>query len=191
MCPYSKFCWIFGFQIALLAIGTNSYGRRKTWTFEIQSVETTTSDPNIIDLELAVERVSRGVYAISGAFDLKTDVVEGDNNQVEALVYRSSDGVEEYKPIPFKMTRQHVYDAFNGYYKDMLMDTLKDCSDLPVFKDKITPPIEKKLYTLTQCQFTRDGFADHVATGFYKVVLYGTGECDWGITVIAKVEPDI
>ncbi|XP_075155996.1 uncharacterized protein LOC142229324 [Haematobia irritans] len=188
----SKFCWKLFFVIAVSVSSTNSMvpTSKKTWTYEIKSVETTSSNTDAVDLHLQVDRVSRGVYAISGTFTLNTDIMDGDNNEVEASVYRSENGVDDYKILPFKISRQHFNKAMDSFYKDMIMDTLKECSDLPVFEDKLERPIEKKEYTLKGCQFSQDGFPNHLATGFYKIVLSAHGASEWGFTLIAEVTPN-
>lgn len=86
------------------------------------------------------------------------------------------------------MQRQHVHSALNTFYKDMLMDTLKECSDMPVFEDKFVPPLEKKTYTLTKCQFSQDGFPNHLPEGFYKIVVSGYGTVEWSLIIVAQVE---
>lgn len=55
---------------------------QKTWIYEIKSVESKSSNPDLFTSSLKVERVSRGVYAISGDVLINFDIVEGDDNQV-------------------------------------------------------------------------------------------------------------
>lgn len=68
------------------------------------------------------------------------------------------------------------------------MDTLSECSDMPVFEDKFDPPLAKGVYTLNKCQFSQDGFPNHLAEGFYKVLISGHGRVEWSLTVVAQVE---
>ncbi|XP_061395626.1 uncharacterized protein LOC133331242 [Musca vetustissima] len=164
--------------------GTNE----KTWTYEIKSLDSSSADDDILGIDLSVERVSRGVYGISGSFTLGIDIDESVPFDIEGTAYRSDNGVNEYRILPFKMARQHLISALNGFYKEMLMESLKECSDMPVFEDKFEPPLEKRVYTLTKCQFSQDGFPNHLAEGFYKVVIAGSGCTDWQFTVIAQVE---
>lgn len=89
------------------------------------------------------------------------------------------------------MPSSHIFTVLNSHYKDVLMDTLKDCSDLPVFEDKFEPPLEKKIYKFNACQFSQDGLPNHLQEGFYKLLIIGSGEVDWEIEVIAEVVADL
>ncbi|XP_061392902.1 uncharacterized protein LOC133328348 [Musca vetustissima] len=160
----------------------------KSWTYEIKSLDYSTADEDILNTNLSVERVSRGVYALSGSIVLNIDIDENTQCYVEASTYRSDNGVNEYKVLAFKMSRQNIISAINGFYKEMFMDTLSECSDLPVFEDKFEPPIEKREYTLTKCQFSQDGFPNHLEEGFYKILISGSGCLDWHFAVIVEVE---
>ncbi|XP_073820121.1 uncharacterized protein [Musca autumnalis] len=164
---------------------------QKTWTFEIKSLETYSADENILQFDLSVRRVSRGVYAISGSITLKVDFEEDHPCYIEAVASRSSNGVSDFREIPLKMPREHLLIAINSFYKDMLMETLRECSNLPVFADKFEPPLLKGVYTLEKCQFTHDGFPNHMVEGFYKIVIFGEGYVDWSITLVSQVEVSI
>ncbi|XP_073828210.1 uncharacterized protein [Musca autumnalis] len=161
----------------------------KTWTYEIKSMESSSSDDNLLNLDLSVERVSRGVYAISGTININLDIEEDDGCDIEAGAFRSDNGVNDYKVLPFKMPRQHLFSALNSFYKDMLMETFSECSDLPVFEEKFEPPLEKRVYTLDKCQFSQDGFPNHLSEGFYKILISGYGSVQWSLTIVAQVEP--
>lgn len=68
------------------------------------------------------------------------------------------------------------------------MDTMKDCSNLPVFEGPFKPPLEKRTYTMNKCKFTSDGFPNHLQEGFYKVVMRGKGKIATELKTICKVE---
>ncbi|XP_065365417.1 uncharacterized protein LOC135958442 [Calliphora vicina] len=164
---------------------------KKTWSYELKSLTSQTSDTEKLKIDLQIERVSRGVYAISGTALINIDIVDGDSNTVAAKSYRSVQGDTEYNVLPFQMPPTHINKVLNTHYKNVLMGTLKDCSDLPVFEDEFEPPLEKKLYTLNACQFSQDGLPNHLQEGFYKLVIIGTGDVDFEIEVIAEVTPEI
>ncbi|XP_073828438.1 uncharacterized protein [Musca autumnalis] len=161
---------------------------QKTWTYEVKSLKTYSADESILKFDITIERVSRGVYAISGSFTLNVDVYEDHPFYIEAVAYRSYNGVNDYRILPFKMPRQHIITAFNTFYKDMLMDSVSECSNLPVFEHKLEPPLRKGVYTLEKCQFNQDGFPNHMAEGFYKTEVFGNGYVDWKLTVVTQVE---
>ncbi|XP_073828208.1 uncharacterized protein isoform X2 [Musca autumnalis] len=160
----------------------------KTWNYEIKSMETYSANESLLKFDLTIERVSRGVYAFTGDLIMTIDVNEEDDSYIEACAARSHNGVSDYRMLPFKMPRQHLFTAMNTFYKEILMETLSECSNLPVFEDKFEPPLRKGVYTITKCQFSQDGFPNHVAEGFYKIMIFGNGTVDWSISVIAQVE---
>lgn len=51
------------------------------------SVTTKTSNADLVKMTLNVERVSRGVYALSGEVYVNVDIEEGDNNEVKWNYY--------------------------------------------------------------------------------------------------------
>ncbi|XP_073828007.1 uncharacterized protein [Musca autumnalis] len=161
---------------------------QKTWTYEVKSMEAHSADESILKFDISIERVSRGVYAISGSVTLNVDVYEDHPCDIEGGAFRSNNGVNDYKILPFKVPRQHIITAMNTFYKDMLMDSLSECSNLPVFDDKFEPPLRKGVYSLEKCQFSQDGFPNHMSEGFYKTEMFGNGYVDWSLTVVVQVE---
>lgn len=55
--------------------------------YEMTSVTTKTSNADLVKMTLNVERVSRGVYALSGEVYVNVDIEEGDNNEVKWNYY--------------------------------------------------------------------------------------------------------
>ncbi|XP_037818839.1 uncharacterized protein LOC119608474 [Lucilia sericata] len=161
---------------------------KRSWIYELTEVNTKSSNPDLININLSIERIKRGVFALSGEFYMNLDMTEGDGNNVQLKSFRSTNGDGDYRSIPLQMSQRHFYEAFNSHYKSVLMDTFKDCSDLPVFEDKFTPPLEKKTYILDKCQISQDGMPNHMEAGVYKIVLSGTGDVEWEVEVIAEVE---
>ncbi|XP_073828211.1 uncharacterized protein [Musca autumnalis] len=174
--------------IVVESISVGNIPTTKPWTYEFKSISTSSSNEDLLKLNFSIERVSRGVYAISGTMDLNYDIVEGDANEVEGRSYRSDNGVNPYKPLAFQTERHHMFSGLNKEYKEMLMPALSRCSDMPVFEDKFQPPLEKKVYTLTKCQLDQDEFPQYMSDGFYKGVILGWGTVNYTITFIAQVE---
>ncbi|XP_073848977.1 uncharacterized protein [Musca autumnalis] len=183
---------------AMLVLYTTSVGGlslplpvKHTWTYDMKSVQTHSENPDLVDFQkFKVERIRRGVYAASGNIIQNFDIVEGDDSEIEFLSYRSENGVKPYRPLPFKVQRQHFFSYLNSFYK-LIMDTLKDCSNMPVFEDKFVPPFEKKIYTLDRCQFNRDEFPQYMQEGFYKIVVNGYGAAQWNLILIVEVQNDL
>ncbi|XP_011291722.1 uncharacterized protein LOC105261707 [Musca domestica] len=163
----------------------------QTWTYELKSIETYSSDPEKVKFgECKLERISRGVFAVMGSADIQYDIHEGDSNTVEFNSYRSANG-KDYHPLPFKTPRQHIFEYLNTFYKDYVMDTLKDCSNFPAFEDKFEPPFERGVYYLDKCQFDQKSFPQHLQEGFYKVNMSFRGDVEWYIVFVAEVQSKV
>ncbi|XP_061395625.1 uncharacterized protein LOC133331240 [Musca vetustissima] len=164
---------------------------KQTWSYELKSVTAHSDNPDLWSFsEAKAERISRGVYGATLSFDVNFDVIEGDDSEVEMLSYRSENGVKEFKEFPFKVDRQHYFDYFNNFYK-LVMDTFRECSNMPIFEDKFQPPFEKKTYILNKCQFEKEQFPQHMQDGFYKVVLNGYGAARWYIELIVEITNEL
>uniref|UniRef100_A0A1I8Q9L4 Uncharacterized protein n=1 Tax=Stomoxys calcitrans TaxID=35570 RepID=A0A1I8Q9L4_STOCA len=171
-----------------IGMGLSHYGQH-TWEYELISMDSYSSDTDLVLFyELNATRASRGVYACAGTMFLNYDVVEGDSNEIEIKTYRSDSINGDYKPIPFSIQRQHIFEFMNNFYKNALMETLKDCSNLPVFKGDFVPPLEKRNYTLDNCVFTQEGFPHHIQDGYYKIVFNAFGDVEWSMIFYAIVE---
>ncbi|XP_073828230.1 uncharacterized protein [Musca autumnalis] len=187
-----KFIWLNSPIIALLIFSAVPkampiFEMEQTWTYELKNIETFSSDLDKVSFkDFKVERIGRGVYAASGSFTVNTDVVEGDSNMIEFHAYRSENG-KDFKPISMKTPRQHLYEYFNTFYKDYVMETLKDCSNMPVFEGKFEK-LEQKTYVLNKCQFDQSAFPRYLQEGFYKVDMGGTGVVEWNIIFTVLVE---
>lgn len=86
------------------------------------------------------------------------------------------------------MSRRHLYNALNTYYKTVVMSTFKECSDLPYFEDEFEPPLEKRAYVLDKCQISQDGLPNHVQSGTYKLHVNGYGAVEWQVVIEFEVE---
>lgn len=56
----------------------------QTWTYDYKSITSKSSNPELFNISVVVERVSRGVFALSGEWKFNMDIVEGDGNEVSA-----------------------------------------------------------------------------------------------------------
>ncbi|XP_073820244.1 uncharacterized protein [Musca autumnalis] len=181
-------------QFILIALfvysnSSNTIAYEKTWTYDMKSVEVYSANPDVIDLvDWKVERISRGVYGLSGKWLVKTDIIEGDGTEIEYAMFRSRSGTKKFQQIPFQIERQHLFDYFNGIYKYLFMNSVKNCSNLPVFEDKFEPPLKKKTYALHNCIFDEEKLPQYVQEGFYKVDLIGSGKANWYLNLTAQVQ---
>lgn len=74
----------------------------------------------------------------------------------------------------------------NGFYKMYVMNSIRNCSTMPVFEGRFKPPFEKRTYVLEKCQFALDDFPN-VVDGFYKATLIGYGEAHWSMNFTGQL----
>uniref|UniRef100_A0A1A9VSF8 Uncharacterized protein n=1 Tax=Glossina austeni TaxID=7395 RepID=A0A1A9VSF8_GLOAU len=152
----------------------------KTYSYQLISLETNSSDPDLLDIDVRLQRKSRRELVLSGYVDIKYDIQEGDDTEIEWVVYHSPTGSEsDYKLLPFNIRRQSIYDYFNSFYKDFIMNGIANCSDLWVFDGKAPSPLEKKRYEINGCVLNDDHYPNHLGDGFYRIVgrIYGQVQC--------------
>ncbi|KAH8348348.1 hypothetical protein KR084_006650 [Drosophila pseudotakahashii] len=160
-------------------------GKRK-WDYEPLSIETYTTDENLIKMTAKVDRIGRGEYGISANIDFK--YTPDDTTMVEAVAFRSSSGEDsDYKPIPLSIPKQPYIDFMNSNYKDVVIPNLGGCSNLVTFEDKFEPPWPQNTYVLDKCVANSDGFPDIVPEGYYKVNFTMMSPVDWGFILIVKI----
>ncbi|BFG00669.1 uncharacterized protein DMAD_00602 [Drosophila madeirensis] len=169
--------------ICQLAASLNA--KAKSWTYTLQETSCRSSDESIIKAETRIERMGRGEFGLSGSLTLAVQLPE--DMEVEVLAYRSTDGGANYKLQPYSLPRQSIYAAINSFYKDMIMESAANCSNLPQFKDKLTV-VEPQKFTYEKCQVSTDAFPQYVPDGFYKInfVTYGLVEVVWELTLTVE-----
>uniref|UniRef100_A0A1I8MRV7 Uncharacterized protein n=1 Tax=Musca domestica TaxID=7370 RepID=A0A1I8MRV7_MUSDO len=166
--------------------GINSFLTERT--FDIKVVEVYSSRPDLISFaDWKVERISRGVFGLSGKYTVNTTILEGDSNEIEVLIYRSYNGVRDFRPLPLNMERKHIYDYMNVFYKMYVMNSIRTCSTMPVFEGRFKPPLEKKTYVLEKCQVKVDDYP-LLLEGFYKFAVIGYGEADWSMNFTGQMD---
>ncbi|KAM8703799.1 hypothetical protein ACLKA7_008433 [Drosophila subpalustris] len=147
---------------------------RRSWNFEILSIKTTSSDYNLMNISLQIDRISFSESSISGFLHLKYDA--DDKTEMELLVLSSVSGREEdYHELPYKTSKQTITEFVDNYYDDLVYANLGHCSNFPKFKGKFVPPFPKRNYTLNNCALTGDGFPDILPLGYYKIIVRTSG----------------
>uniref|UniRef100_A0A1B0BFR7 MD-2-related lipid-recognition domain-containing protein n=1 Tax=Glossina palpalis gambiensis TaxID=67801 RepID=A0A1B0BFR7_9MUSC len=161
---------------------------KKTWTYELLSCTLESEDPDKFNGEIKVKHLTRTDLALTGFAELNYDIAEGDGNTIEVLASRSSTGSEsDYQLLPYSVPRQSIIKFLNELYKDMIMNSLSECSNLPVFTDKFAGPVEKKRYELDNCSFSDEAFPNHLPEGFYRIKAQIEGEVQWSVVVNVQV----
>ncbi|XP_017077708.1 uncharacterized protein LOC108112381 [Drosophila eugracilis] len=183
---FNMFSWslLAGIWLGVLL----SYGTARKWDYEPLSITTYSSDDELMKIDVKIERVSRGVYGVTGRIEWNYDTT--DKTMVEGIVLRSSSGEEsDYKLLPWAIPSQSLYDHMNTYYKEVSMKNFKHCSNVPQFEGQFQPPMPKMTYIGNKCVIDGDGLPDMIPQGYYKIILkcYGPEQPTWNATVIAKV----
>uniref|UniRef100_A0A1A9WC55 MD-2-related lipid-recognition domain-containing protein n=1 Tax=Glossina brevipalpis TaxID=37001 RepID=A0A1A9WC55_9MUSC len=161
--------------------------KEKTWTYELLSCKLETSDPEKLNGEIKVKHLTRTELAIQGYADINYDI-GSDDDTIEIIAYRSSTGSEsDYQLLPYGVPRQPLMTFINDLYKSLLMESLATCSNLPVFEDKLTGPLEQKRYELNDCQFSEEAFPNHLQEGFYRLNAQFKGQIEWSVVINVEV----
>ncbi|XP_061401026.1 uncharacterized protein LOC133336759 [Musca vetustissima] len=165
-------------------------GEMKNWTYELVSIEATTTDPDIADIAVKEKRIGRGLYAFSGFLDFKTDL--DDSTVVDVRVYRSStEREQDYQLTPFVIDNETLTNFINFHYKAYIMPSIKECApDAPQFEgdDEFEPPFSKMRIDVNDCDVPVDGFPNLLEYGLYKIEAYARNDIEMFLKVVVRVE---
>ncbi|XP_073844951.1 uncharacterized protein [Musca autumnalis] len=165
-------------------------GEEKNWTYELISIEASTTDPDIADIAVKEKRLGRGLYAFSGFLDFKKDL--DDSTVVDVRVYRSStEREQDYQLTPFVIDNEILTNFINFHYKAYIMPTIKECAPAaPQFEgdEEFVAPFGKKRIDVTDCDVPVDGFPNLLEYGLYKVEAYARNEIEMHLKVVVRVE---
>ncbi|XP_017044438.1 uncharacterized protein LOC108090333 isoform X2 [Drosophila ficusphila] len=180
-------CYLF-VEFCLLFLLFSGCEAARKWEYELLSLEVFSSNPKLMKIEAKVVRMGRSEIGLSATLDLNYDVT--DETTIEVIAYRSNSGDEgDYKMLPWAAPKQPYYEYLNTYYKDFVMKDFASCSNLPQFKDKFQPPVQKKKYYAEKCMVIGEGLPDIVPPGYYKLIFNCTkpDEPYWGFIAIVRI----
>lgn len=161
---------------------------KKTWTYDIIDVKTGSSNHDLLDIDMKVERISRGSYGVTGFVDIKEDA--DDRVIVEGLLFRSSNGanIEEYKKMPMQIANETLTFTMNKFYKQYVMDSLSKCSpDAPVFEEFVVP-LEKRNIRINKCVISTESLPSHMSDGYYRLLFKIYGPLEAFVDFYFKIE---
>ncbi|XP_013107549.2 uncharacterized protein LOC106087162 [Stomoxys calcitrans] len=168
-------------------------GSEKNWTYELISVESTSSDPNIADIAVSEKRIRRGLYAFSGFLDFKTDL--DDTTTLDLRVYRSStERDEDYQLTPFVIENEILTNFINFHYKAYIMAAIKDCAPTAPQYDgdyEFEPPFAKIRIDVNECGVPTDGFPNLMEYGMYKIEAYLRNDIEMFLKIIVRLEQNL
>lgn len=89
--------------------------------------------------------------------------------------------------MPLQIENQTLTSFMNTGYKEYLMDSLRDCSNVPQFKDTWNGPQPKIRFILDKCTIRIDNLPNQMLPGFYKVVVSITSN-NFQSNIIASIK---
>ncbi|XP_046811194.1 uncharacterized protein LOC111686550 isoform X2 [Lucilia cuprina] len=141
---------------------------KQEWTYEILEFKSQTSNTDWIDLEYKLERIGRGKFGISGFLHIKQDVY--DDYTVGINLERSSYRTGPFMRHPMSVDNITLTEAMNTLYKDILMDTLQNCSvNAPFFEDKFEAPLTARMVEVSKCILSTENLPSILMAGYYKL----------------------
>ncbi|KAL5288051.1 hypothetical protein ACFFRR_008723 [Megaselia abdita] len=138
----------------------------RTWGYTFISLDIEYKKTDWLFADIKLVKIKKGDYAINGTFIFKKDITM--DFLYSLKLFRSPRGNDDYKPLPFSVPQQNLETFFNGVYKDVVMEDLHKCTNLPYFQDRWNEPLKAQEYYLNMCQFNVDNWPDYLPNGFYK-----------------------
>ncbi|KAM7348632.1 uncharacterized protein ACRADG_007910 [Cochliomyia hominivorax] len=173
--------------IISLICGKNLVRTENDWTFDFVSVDVENITPNILFVDLHVTRPSRGVYAVSGIVDIREDLT--DQFLLGVSIYYSPTGNSEFIKTPFNIPECNVTTLYNKYYKEIVIDSVAQCSDqAPSSKDLFQAPLTKRTIEVNNCLISNENMPSKMRPGFYKMVYEYRQQAEGRIALLIKVE---
>ncbi|XP_075166706.1 uncharacterized protein LOC142238864 [Haematobia irritans] len=182
---------MFSFKVIIVSIlwFAVSEGEEKTWTYELVSVESASSNPAIADISVKEKRIRRGLYAFSGFLDFKTDLY--DTSLIDVKVYRSStERDEDYQITPFVIENEILTNFINFHYKAYIMEAIKECApSAPQYGGdyEFAAPFEKVRIDVNECGVPTDGFPNIMEYGLYKIEAHLRNEIDMYFKIVVRL----
>ncbi|XP_037942909.1 uncharacterized protein LOC119675773 [Teleopsis dalmanni] len=155
---------------------------------EFISVKGSSSNNDIFETNMKLERIKRGVYALSGLMDFKEDTT--DEWMVEIVVLKSRYGNNPYKPTAIKAPKDTLHNNINGVYKRFFMNYTRECAPkAPQIVGKFVPPLTKRRILFTRCIVTTKYFPP-MEPGYFKFISKFSGRVNASWEVLAKFSRD-
>ncbi|XP_065365678.1 uncharacterized protein LOC135958714 [Calliphora vicina] len=154
------------------------------WTYELISIKLDSATPSLIDGDLHITRISRGLFALSGSITLREDL--SNDTIIYADIYYSFLG-HDYIKGPLRISKTPLPKFMQTFYKDILLDSLMDCS-------KNTPTLElegvitKRVLEMENCVISNENMPSHMKNGYYKIMFAFTEQVEAMLEIIAKIE---
>ncbi|XP_055390239.1 uncharacterized protein LOC129619162 [Condylostylus longicornis] len=163
---------------------------KKDWDYRFISTELINDTPDATQAFVELSRISRGKYGLSGNVTLFTGTF-GENGFIEMSMYRSVRNDGDFLKLPYEIQKESFFKFMNDHYKTILMDSLKDCSNMPIVEGVYATDWKAgESLTFTNCVFqdNKDTPA-HFQPGFYKIIgrVFRPDDIQMTLTVVAEV----
>lgn len=145
--------------------------------------------PDLLETNIYLKRIARGRFAMAG--NVTTGIDLTDETKISAEVSYSSTA-QHFMLTPFHIPQTTLSKYINTYYKDFLLDELKECATNPPHKDAsetFIPPLTKRVVVLENCAFSNENMPSHMRSGYYKLIISLTNQIDTTCSILSKIEP--
>lgn len=139
-------------------------------------------------MDLHVDRITRGLFGITGSITIGKDLNDGIRFSGELFYSRTG---QNFIRTPFRIPPIPISTFFNSFYKDLFLNTFKECAtNIPINDESeiFKLPWKKGVITLEKCTFTNANLPTHMRSGFYSLRYAFSDEVDSMCTTLVKIE---
>lgn len=149
-------------------------------------MELKTSDAEVFDGELHIDRISRGVFGISGNLNVKQPI--DDRTFGEVIIYRDTFCNKNYIIQPYGLGNKTISEIMNNHYKLFLMDTLKECAENAPYSERFAKPFGPFHILLNKCQLSTENLPSQMNDGCYKIQVKFYGQVEINLTMYSIID---
>ncbi|KAL9923742.1 uncharacterized protein ACN2A1_003208 isoform 2-T6 [Glossina fuscipes fuscipes] len=151
------------------------------------NVEWNITDDELVKVDVKLQRINRTIVAFDGTIELLYELDE--YTMMESAIYRSATGsINSYQRLPYRLPRSKVYDILDQY-KDEISKNLRNCSNFPLLETHSRDYKFRELYRFDKCTYSTDILPNYLLEGYYKAIVELTGETNWSLTFLVRIEP--
>ncbi|XP_075169646.1 uncharacterized protein LOC142241737 [Haematobia irritans] len=173
------------FVLRLMAART----KEPSWTYDLISLKSENSIPDVMTIDLAVKQVSRGTYRAVGTVEILQDL--DDDFQVESQLFYSSTGMpNSYVRCAISIQKSTLSVFINEFFSKMVMNQLRNCTnDALYFENTFRPPLTKRIIKFDNCWASNEDLPSHMRSGYYEVLFIFTRQGQAKIFIEVRVRP--
>ncbi|XP_075158092.1 uncharacterized protein LOC142231364 [Haematobia irritans] len=163
--------------------------RKPLWTYDLLSIEVENDMPDVVDFNITIKQVSRGVYRAVGKIEILQDLT--DDMHGELQLYYSSNGMPNtYVRTAIAIPEKTLSGFFNDFYRPMAMEQLRNCTNDALYSStRFSPPLTKRSVELDKCWVSNEDMPSYMRSGYYQAVFIFTNLGKAKITVDMLIKP--